>query len=64
MTLALKKTYAYSKKIPVVVAGKWAWKIELWEVQLLSLTGKWATVRRKGMMPFVVLEKELSESKK
>jgi hypothetical protein len=64
MTLALKKTYAYAKKTPVIIAGKWASKIEVWPVQLLALSGVWATVRRKGAMPFVVLAKELSEATK
>lgn len=61
MTLALKKTYNYAKKTPVVVAGKWSSKIEVMPVQLLALTGVWATVRRKGSMPFVVTTKELTE---
>lgn len=64
MTLALKKTYAYTRKIPVVVAGKWASKIEVWPVQLLALSGVWAMVRRKRCIPFVVLTKELSEVSK
>ena len=64
MTFKLKKLYNYAHRQSVVIDGRWATKIQVIPVQLLSMTSIWATVRRKGAMPFVVGIKELTEIEK
>ena len=48
-----KKSPAMSKN------GKWITKQEQIEVTLMCSDGKWAMVRRKGCVPFVVEAKDL-----
>ncbi len=47
------------RKTPCLLDGKWASKQEEFEVIFLCGDGKWAMVRRKGCMPFVVEAKDL-----
>ena len=65
-----KKMMIYRHEIPVWVnqtatSKKWGWldkKIEEWQVEVMAEVGKYAMVRRKGCMPFVVSTKDLVEA--
>lgn len=49
----------FCKKVSFILDGKWSHKVEKIEVIFLCSDGKWAMVRRKGCMPFVVESKDL-----
>jgi len=65
-----KKMMIYRHEIPVWVnqtatSKKWGWldkKIEEWQVEVMAEVGKYAMVRRKDCMPFVVSTKDLVEA--
>lgn len=57
----MKKRFAtLERKSSIIVGGKWAWKTETWDVEVLAIVGVHAMVRRKGCYPFVVGTKRLT----
>lgn len=58
-----KKRMLLKRTVPdKLVAGKWTYKIEEFEVTVLAVADGYAMVRRAGCMPFVEAEKDLHEN--
>jgi hypothetical protein len=56
------KKMIYHHNYPVgIVGGKWVYKTNEFEVEVMAIVDNYAMVRRKRCMPFVVNVKDLSE---
>ena len=40
---------------------RWSYIVELRDVEVMAISGKYAMVRRKGALPYVCMVKELSQ---